>query len=348
MKKLFIIVLSFVLFLACGERDADLDTSITVPVSVEEIKLQSIEEFITTTGTARAMKEVELLAETNGFYRLGKKSSGKTFTLGDMVDTSAVIVYLDNPELENNTKIESQKLNLDISKSEFEKQQALYEKGGVTLREMKNAEQAYIDAQYNYKNAKLQLSKLKVKSSFKGIIVDLPYFTGGTRVQSNALVAKVMNYEKLYMDVNFPGKYMGRVKEGQRARVLNYTMPEDTLWGKITQTSPAIDPDTRTFKASIEIANPSWKFRPGMFIKAETVVAYKDSAIVVPKDIIVQSRGSKRVFVVERGAADERRIETGLENPTAVEVVRGLSVDERLIVKGYETLSDNTRVKVVR
>ena len=348
MKKLVVIMVTFALFVACGNRETDLDTSITVPVSVEDIKLQSIEEFITTTGTARAVKNVELVAETNGFYRLGKKASGKSFVLGDMVKPSDVIVYLDNPELENTTKIESQKLNLDISKSEFEKQQALYEKGGVTFREVKNAEQSYIDAQYNYENAKLQLLKLQVKSPFKGIIVDLPYFTAGTRVQSNALIAQVMNYEKLYMDINFPGKYLDRVAEGQKVRALNYTMPEDTLWGKITQTSPAIDPDTRTFKASIEIDNPDWKFRPGMFIKAETIVAQKDSAIVVPKDIIVQSRGAKRVFIVERGAADERRIETGLENPTSVEVVRGLNVDERLIVKGYETLSDNTRVKVVR
>jgi membrane fusion protein, multidrug efflux system len=347
-KKLFVLIIAFALLAACGNQDTDLDTSITVPVSVEEIKLQSIEEFITTTGTARAMQEVELSAETNGYYRLGKKASGNSFVLGDKVDTGDVIIHLDNPELENNTKIASQKLNLDISKSEFEKQQALYEKGGVTLREMKNAEQAFIDAQYNYENAKLQLAKLEVKSPFKGIIVDLPYNTPGTRMQTNALMAKVMNYKKLYMDVNFPGKYLGRVDKGQRVRALNYTMPEDTLWGKIAQTSPAIDPDTRTFKASIEIANPEWKFRPGMFIKAETIVAHKDSAIVVPKDIIVQSRGSKRVFVVERGAADDRRIETGLENPTSVEVVRGLNVDDRLIVKGYETLSDNTRVKVVR
>ena len=348
MKKYILWALSFTLLVACSSRETNLDTSITVPVSVEEIKLQSIEEFVMTTGTVRAMKEVELVAETNGYYRLGKKKDGTPFSLGDMVDTSDVIVYLDNPELENNTKIESQKLNLEISKSEFAKQQALYEKGGVTLRELKNAEQAFIDARYNYENAKLQLDKLKIKSPFKGILVDLPYYTQGTRVQTNASIARVMNYETLYMDVNFPGKYLGRIREGQKVRTLNYTMPEDTLWGRITQTSPAIDADTRTFKASIEIANPDWKFRPGMFVKAETIVARKDSVIVIPKDIIIQSRGSKRVFVVERGAADDRRIEIGLENPTSVEVVRGLNVDERLIVKGYETLSDNTRVKVVR
>lgn len=336
------------LMLSCSSQQSDIETSITVPVSVEEIKLKPIEEYVESTGTVRAMKEVELTAQTEGYYRLGKQKGGRSFMLGDRVDTDDVIVYLDYPELENQVKIESQKLNLDISKSEFEKQTALFEKGGVTLRELKNSEQAYIDARYNYNNAKLQLAKMKVQSSFSGLIVDLPYFTQGTRVATGAKLAKVMNYEKLYMDVNFPAKYLGIIAGGQPVRALNYTMLEDTLRGKITQVSPAIEADSRTFKASIEIENPQWKFRPGMFIKAETIVARKDSAIVILKELISQSRGSKRVFVVDRGAAEERRITTGLENPLEVEVVQGLKVDERLIVKGYETLGNQTKVKVVR
>ncbi|MBN1562063.1 efflux RND transporter periplasmic adaptor subunit [candidate division KSB1 bacterium] len=348
MKKILSILIFGVLLMGCGREDVEIDTSVTVPVSVEDVKLKSIEEFIETTGTARALQEVELSAETDGYYRLGKNARGKFYTLGDVVNPADVIVHIDNPELENNTKIESQKLNLDISKSEFEKQQALYEKGGVTLRELKNAEQAFIDAQYNYDNAQIQLAKLKVQSPFRGIIVDLPYFTPGTRISTNALVAKVMNYARLYMDVSYPAKHLGRIEVDQMVRALNYTMTDDTLNGRVTQVSPAIDSETRTFKASIEINNPEWKFRPGMFIKVETVVAHKDSAIVIPKSIIIQSRGARRVYVVDRGVAHGRRIVTGLENPTQVEVIEGLQVDDRLIVKGYETLSDQTKVRIIR
>ena len=348
MKKLVFLFIIGISTLACNDREIDLESSITVPVSVEEIKPQSIEQFIETTGTVEAIKKVELTAETNGYYRRGKAGDGTPFSVGDPVDKDDVIVYLDNPELENEIMIESKELELDISEREFEKQQSLYEKGGVTLRELKNAEQAFINAQYNYENAQLQLAKIKVRSPFDGLIVDLPYFTEGTRVQSGAVIANVMNYEELYMDVNIPGKQLGRVSVGQRARVLNYTMPDDTLWGEITQVSPAIDPETRTFLASIIVDNPDLTFRPGMFVKNEIIVARHDSVIVVPKDIIIQSRGSKRVFVVERGAADERRIETGLENPTHVEIVDGLDEGERLVVKGYETLSDRTKVKIVR
>ena len=39
---------------------------------------------------------------------------------------------------------------------------------------------------------------------------------------------------------------------------------------------------------------------------------------------------------------------TGLENPDKVEVVEGLSANDRLIVKGFETLRNRSKVKIIR
>ena len=349
MKSSVILLLGFLIFVSCGDQGSDTGTEISVPVSVDEIKLKPIEEFITTTGTVNAMEEVVLKSETSGFYRLAiNPKTNSPYKLGDFVKKNSTIIYLDNPELENTTKIESQKLNLEISKQEYEKQKSLYEKGGVTYRELKNSEKAAIDAQYNYDNALIQLSKLKITSSFYGVIVDLPYFTPGIKVDAGSRMVQIMNYRNLYMEVNLAGKSMDEVKVNQSVRVMNYTMPDDTLLGKITQVSPALDAATRSFKSSIEINNPDWLLRPGMFTKAEIIVARKDSAIVIPKDIILSKRQGKTVFVVEKGAAQERSISTGLENPEIVEVTDGLKVNDRLVVKGYETLRNRSKVKIVR
>ena len=349
MKSRVILLLGLLILAGCGDQGGDSGTEISVPVSVEEIKLKPIEEFITTTGTVKATYEVILKSETSGFYRLAiNPKTNLPYKLGDFVKKNSTIIYLDNPELENTTKIESQKLNLDISKQEYEKQKSLYEKGGVTYRELKNSEKAAIDAQYNYDNALIQLSKLKITPSFDGVIVDLPYFTPGIKVDAGSQMVQVMNYRNLYMEVNLPGKSMAEVKVNQHVRVMNYTMPDDTLSGKITQVSPALDPDTRSFKSSIIINNPDWLLRPGMFTKAEIVVASKDSAIVIPKDIILSKRRGKTVFIVEKGAAQEKTISIGLENPEMVEVTNGLKVNDRLVVKGYETLRNRSKVKIVR
>ena len=257
-------------------------------------------------------------------------------------------MFLDNPEQENQVRIESKQMALESSKREYEKQQSIYEKGGVTERDLKTAERTFMDARLDHENAQIQLSKLRIASTFDGLIVALPYFTRGVKINSGTDVARVMDYSLLNMEVNLPGKLLGQVNEGQSARVMNYAVPDKELTGRVTQVSPALDSDTRTFAAWLEISNPDQLLRPGMFVKAEIITARSDSAVVVPKDIILSRRGQRIVYVVNRGIAQERRIETGLENPSQVEITEGLAVDERLVVRGFETLRDGSRVKITQ
>jgi multidrug efflux pump subunit AcrA (membrane-fusion protein) len=117
--------------------------------------------------------------------------------------------------------------------------------------------------------------------------------------------------------------------------------------GHVTQLSPAINADTRTFKGSVEISNTNYLLRPGMFVRADIVTSRKDSAIVIPKNIILSRQRGKTVFIVQRGLAEERIIETGLENLMDVEVTRGLMKNDRVVISGYETLSNRSRIKIV-
>jgi membrane fusion protein (multidrug efflux system) len=348
-KRFALLCIAALFLVRCGSRDEATDTEIVVPVTVQELKRGKIEEFVMTTGTVYSTKESLLKSEMTGYYEIVQNpGTGHPFKLGDFVQKGQVIIRLKDDEYENNVKLESQRLNLDISKSEYEKQQSLYEKGGVTLRDLKNSELTYVNAQYSYDNALIQLTKMKIIAPFDGVIVEMPFYTPGTRVATNSTMVKLMNYRELYMEANLPGKEMDRIQIDQPVRIMNYTLPDDTLNGKISQISPAIDSDTRTFKTAIAIDNPEWLLRPGMFVKAELIVASSDTALVIPKDVIISKQRGKTVFVVDRGAAEERVIITGLENPDNVEVVRGLRPDERLVIKGFETLRNRSKVKIVR
>jgi multidrug efflux pump subunit AcrA (membrane-fusion protein) len=96
------------------------------------------------------------------------------------------------------------------------------------------------------------------------------------------------------------------------------------------------------------INNPGLKLRPGMYVKGEIVVASAVDAIVVPRDIIVSKQRGNSVFVVEKGIAYERIVEFGLENPKEVQIISGLKTDEQIVVKGFETLRDRSRVKELK
>lgn len=347
--KLLFLALIVVGAVACNNQTTSESSDLAVPVSVENIKLQSISQYITTTGTAKARSETELTTEIVGNYFLQvNPKTGKKFKLGDRVEKGQAIIKLENAEYLNGLAMESTKLNLEISQQEYEKQKSLYEKGGVTLLEMRNSEVSMITAKNNYENAEIQLAKMQVVAPFSGIIAELPYYTEGVRIASGESVVTLVSYDQMYVEINLPEKNLSEVKVGQDVLVTSYTLTEDTLLAHVTELSPIISNETRTFAGKLQIDNPDLKLRPGMFVKANIVTAQKDSVIVIPRDVIMTGSRGKYVFIVGRNsAANDRRITTGISNDTDIEVVEGLSANDRLIIKGFETLRDNSKVKVI-
>jgi membrane fusion protein, multidrug efflux system len=350
MKKILIVfVIALAALAGCRENDQNLKADIEIPVTVEDVKLRPIEEFINTTGTAFPKGEILLKSRIPAIYFLERNpQTGRPWQLGDRIKAGSVIARLEDREYVNSLKLETNQLNMELSETELRKQESLYEKGGVTLRELKTAGINYENAKTTVESSRLQMEKTRIVAPIDGVIVDLPYYTQGTQVETGSTIAKIMDYRTMYMEVQLPEKYMSVVRPGQKARLTNYTIPEDTLTGTITQLSPAINAETRTFKGNITIDNPDLLLRPGMFVKTDIVTSRKDTVIVIPKSVILSRQRGKTVFIVDRGVAAERIIETGLENLTEVEVVRGLAKNERLVTSGFETLSSKSKVKIIR
>ncbi|MDZ7740095.1 MAG: efflux RND transporter periplasmic adaptor subunit [Bacteroidales bacterium] len=350
MKSRLIYLLFITLVIAaCNNQDTGLEADVEIPVSVEDIKLNSIEEFINTTGTVYPVVDVKLNAEIKARYYLVKNpAKGRPWQLGDRVSKGALIARLEDEEYENNVKLELHELSLELAKSNLEKQESLYEKGGVTLNELKQSGYDYSNARVTVENARLQIAKMKITAPFGGIITELPYYTQGSEIETSSLIAGIMDYQSMLLDINLPEKYINDINTGKKVRITNYALPGDTLRGTISQLSPAINPQTRTFRGSIKIDNPQLRLRPGMFVKADIITNSADSVIVIPKDIILSRQRGMTVFVVNRGVANERVIVTGLENNKEVEVIRGLSTNERVVTDGFETLSHNAKVKILK
>jgi RND family efflux transporter MFP subunit len=334
---------------SCGNQQTTLQNDIAVPVSVIDVKKGPIVQYLNSTGTANAASQVVLSTEMAGNYILNTNPrTGQPYKLGDLVEKGEVIIKLENPEVVNNIGFDTKKLTFEIDGLQSEKQKSLYEKGGVTLLDTKTAEVALAQAKTAFDDAKLQLQKTEVKALFRATIVDIPQITVNARINSGTAVVTLMDYSKLLMDVNLPEKYLTTIKLGQEVNITNYTLPNDTLKAQISQLSPVISTETRTFIGRMTISNPDLKLRPGMFVKADIEIARKDSAIVIPKDIVVAGGRGKTIYIVDRGAAQRRTITTGLENEKSVEVIEGLKAGSRLVVKGFETLRDNSKVKIVK
>ena len=349
MRAIIFAVLTTIIFTSCQNSQSDYSTDVEVPVNVEVLQLKSIQQTYQTTGIVNATNEWLATAEMAGDYELKTNPrTGTHYKMGDHVNKGELIIKLNNKEYENNANIDGAKLDLDISQMEYKKLQGLYDKGGATARELVTGEKTLVSAKQAYENAQINLEKMYIRAPFDGVITKLPFYSKGIQVAVGSELLGVMDYKEMVMDLSFTENMLPVVKVGQKIALMNYALANDTLFGKITELSPAIDKDTRTFSGRLTVDNKGGVLRPGMFVKCEIQLDKKDSTIVISKDIIQTEGNRKIVFVAERENARRRTVTTGLENNREIEITDGLKPGERLIVKGYETLRDRTKIKIIK
>lgn len=341
----------FLVFLLNGCNNARMGSSseTTTSVWLSEVEKRTIRELTTTTGTAKAAKTAELKSEVNGKYILQTNPrTGHPYKLGDVVEAGAVIIRLENQEHVNSISMETKTMQVDIAEKEWKGNQILLDKGGVTEKDVLNSESNYLSAKLSLEDAKIKMDQLTIKAPFKGVIVKLPYFTPNVLVNSGEVMLGVMDYSQMYMEIELPENTISKVNVGQNVLITNYNIKSDTLEGKVTQLSPAINEETRTFSGFITINNPELKLRPGMFAKGDIITQQKDSVLAIKKEIISSRRNQAVVYAVERNMAIEKYITTGISDDVYIEVVNGLTEGEKIVTKGYEWLRNRSRVKIMK
>jgi RND family efflux transporter MFP subunit len=153
------------------------------------------------------------------------------------------------------------------------------------------------------------------------------------------------------------------VHMGQEVHLVLDAYPGRIFSGRITSILPYLDPATRTNAVEVTLANPAdgtgeRMLKPGMFGKAEIVVARHENAVVAPgvallmDDLLLDSRKPgqilRRAFAVgEDGKASERVVEIGIRQGSAYEILSGLEEGEKLVVRGQHGLVDGQAVRVV-
>lgn len=349
-NHIYFIAFCLLTIIACDQPEEESPSiDIAAPVSVLQVKADQLSSYTIATGNAMSDKEMEMKALLGGEFILKNHPEyNRPYKLGDRVKEGQPFMEILDKEYVNGISLESKKMNLELAEKTLLKQQSVFEKGGVTERDVQNAELQVTTAKNELENAQLRLEKMKMSIPISGVIVEFPHYTPHSIIQQGAPLGKIMDYSKMYIDVNLPENTMNDIKIGQDVQLTNYSIPDDTLSGKITEISPAIDINTRTYLAKVRFNNPRLLIRPGMFVKTLIKVNQKNNIIIIPKEIIISDQRGKRVFVVEENTAFERIIQTGIENEEMIEILSGLAENERLVIKGFETLRDKSKVKVLK
>ncbi len=350
MKKINLLytISASLLIVSCSSNSGTSSTAqISIPVTVEEIDLGDLEQLTTTNGSLEAMSSAIVTNKIEGVYRPVKNpATGTYYKIGDKVKAGTVLAKIEDVEYVNDLSIETKKINWEIAVGEYDKYVILQEKGGATEIDVKNAAVNVETTKSSYDNAKIALGYMTIKSPIAGVIVETTYQTPGVEISTGVELFTVMDYSKMYLDISLSESTMSYINTGLPVYISHYSITDEYVKATIDQLSPSIDATTRTYKGVVMVDNPNLLLKPGMFVKCEIVVDEAFDAIIIPKEIIRTTQGRKYVFIADGTTALQEFIETGIEDDTYIEVTDGLYIGDKLIVDGYSTLRNRSKISV--
>jgi RND family efflux transporter MFP subunit len=147
--------------------------------------------------------------------------------------------------------------------------------------------------------------------------------------------AEVYEYETLDVHV------------GQEGVLTTSFDPSFRLAGKIAYIYPYLNRESRTLKLRFDFANKDYRLKPGMFVDVNLMISYGEG-IVVPDSAIMDS-GTRQVVFVDKGEGrfEPREVKTGVRSKGKTQVLSGLNVQDRVVVKANFLLDSESRLSAL-
>ena len=184
---------------------------------------------------------------------------------------------------------------------------------------------------------------IEVRSPAAGFIL-VRNVSKGQRFQAGDELYRIADIARIWVLADVFKSEAENLTPGIVARV---SLPEEpkTYAAKVSQVLPQFDDNSRTLKFRLEMDNPGYNLRPGMFVDVEFPVQ-RPPAITVPVDAVVDAGVKKVVYVAKGdGVFEPRKVETGWRAGDQVEIVKGLMPGERIVVSGTFLIDSESRMK---
>lgn len=338
--------------LACGAPDSGPQVEFRVPVSVAEVGTGDVEERVVATGTLRAPRVIALRAETGGELVIARDASGRRLGEGDRVEAGQTIARIIGEEVRITARSDATTQRYDAAQRDYDSKKRLADEGLISEEAFRVVETALAEAKVEWERSRLTESRSSLVTPISGVILTLVRDEAGLPVADGQLVnqgfvvAQVAPTAELIADVDLVGSDIARVRPGLPARVRHQAGSDEPFAGKLVRLAPALDPATRTLRAEVSVDNRSGALRPGMFVEVTLIAERRDGVTVVPREAVTERGGRKVVFVLDGQKVSRREVGVGLGDDEIVEIRQGLQPGERIVVRGLETLADNTSVRV--
>lgn len=319
------------------EEESEEETP-SVPVEVGSPVRGDIYAIYSGTAPIEAFAEADVVAKVDGEVRTLLVEEG------DEVSNQQVLARLDGDRLR--LELNESKARLDKMQRDFARNQELQERGLISEGDFERLQYDLEALQASYNLASLELDYTQIRAPIDGVISER-YIKLGNTIKTSDPLFRVTSLNPLVAYLHVPEREFRQLAAGQDVQIDIDALGGKPVFAKVSRVSPIVDPETGTFKLTIEMPNADRAIKPGMFGRMNIVYDKHENVLQIPRSAITERAGTSYVFVVEDDIAIRRDIETGFSHEGMVEVTTGLSDEDQVITVGHVGLKDESPVVII-
>jgi len=310
------------------------------PVPVEVTQAGRDQMLATYSGTAA----IEAFAEADVIAKVGGEVQKILVEEGHQVKAGQVLAILDGDRLR--LELKQTEANMKKLDREYQRNLDLHDRGLVSVGAFENIKYELDALRAAYERARLELSYVQLRAPIEGVVAER-FIKVGNTLNPNDKTFHVTTLKPLIIYLYAPEKEYRKIRPGQQSMVEVDALKGQPFPAIVARISPIIDPTSGTFKVTIEIDDPSGNLKPGMFGRVHIVHEVHENALLIPREAIIVDGDEEAVFLIEDNKAVRRLLSTGITQNGMVQVLSGLTDDDRFVILGQAGLKDGTVVRVV-
>ena len=275
------------------------------------------------------------------------------------VRAAAASLSLENARLEADRRtasgeLEAARVRLDLAAKEAARAQRLYERKAFSERQLQAAEADVKAAKAAYDAAAKRVEALSsssaVATASRGVgsanasyTVSAPlsgYVTKvnkslGEQVQPGEAILEISNLDTVWVEAPIFERDLSRLAGNVSATFTTPAYPNQEFQGVVLDIGAVIDEQTRASKVTFQLPNHGRALRLGMQANVRLDAGEQVTAMLIPKEAVLEHEGKKIVYVLLSGEEFERReVGIGDEIGNKVAVLSGLNKGERVVTQG--------------
>jgi RND family efflux transporter MFP subunit len=328
-------------------------------VSVVSPQRAAPSQEIVLPGNVQPYVTAPIFSRTNGYLQAWY------FDIGAHVKKGQLLAVIATPEVDqqlgqSRSNLSTAEANLRLAEITRNRYQGLLKSNAVSQQDVDNAVGTYnanksiVEAdQANVKQLEALQSFEKIYAPFDGIITARNTDVGALVDSGSSGGVKtdlfhLSQVDRLRVYVNVPEQYSQATTSGLTAGLTLSEFPGTIFTGKLVRTSQAINFETRTLLAEVDVTNPTGKLLSGSYAEVHFKVPGTITTYILPVDTLLFRKEGLRVAVVKDSKTQLLPLTPGRDFGDTIEIISGLQGDESVMVSPPDSVVNGEKVQIAQ